>query len=91
MAIVGTLGMLLGLTFFRLAGWRRQHPVLARMFALQHLEKRDDPEDDDLLELSKAIVAKYLPQAEGKTLLARLDDATERTAGLLGFTVSKRP
>lgn len=36
-------------------------------------------------ELGRAIVRQYLPEAESKPPLARLDDATERTAALLGF------
>jgi hypothetical protein len=44
-----------------------------------------------LLELGRAIVQKYLPEAESKTLLARLDGATERTAALLGLEEKTAP
>jgi hypothetical protein len=83
-AVAGTIGMWFGLSLFRLVSWSRNHPLLAQMERLRQSGRRDEP-DDELLELGKAIVRKYLPEAESKTLLARLNGATERTATLLGL------
>ena len=86
LSLAGIVGTWLCLSLFRFWSWSRNHPLLARMEQLQHARRRGrDTGDEDLLELGRAIVRKYLPEAESKPLLARLDDATERTATLLGF------
>jgi hypothetical protein len=85
LALAGTIGTWFALSLFRFWSWSRNHPLLAQMERFQHERRRGrEPHDDDLLELGKAIVRRYLPEAESKTILARLDDAAERTAALLG-------
>lgn len=86
LALAATIGTWFGLSLFRFWSWSRNHPLLARMEQFQHARRRGrEPHDDDLLELGKAIVRRYLPEAESKTILTRLDNATEKTAALLGF------
>jgi hypothetical protein len=72
------------LMFFRVAGWLRHHPMLAALYKLQHLTGRNEDAEYDRIDLSEAIVRRYLPE-EGEPLLARLDDTRQRTARLLGL------
>lgn len=86
LGLAGTVGTWFCLSIFRFWSWSRNHPLLARMEQLQHARRRGlDTGDEDLLELGRVIVEKYLPEIESKELLSRLDDATERTAALLGL------
>jgi hypothetical protein len=85
LALAATIGTWFTLSLLRFVSWSRNHPLLARLDRIELSRRRDEAAGDELLELGKAIVAKYLPEAESKSLLGRLDDAIERTTTLLGF------
>lgn len=91
MSLAGMIGTWFALSLFRIVSWSRRHPLLTRMDQLRQSRKRVAEVDEDRLELGKAIVREYLPEGESRPLLARLDDATERTAALLGFDDAGRP
>jgi hypothetical protein len=81
---------LLTLMVVRVGSWSRHHPLLDRMYKLRHARQAGDDADDELLELGEAIVRKYLPEVESELLLARLEEARERTALLLGLDDEER-
>jgi len=80
----GAAVMFAVLVVFRLVSWSRHHPLLARMYTLRHT-RREETGGDEFLELGEAIVRKYLPETESESLVARLEEASARTALLLGL------
>jgi hypothetical protein len=72
------------LMVFRVVSWSRHHPLLAQMYKLLH-DRADEDADFARVELSEAIVLKYLPPEQSEPLLERLEEAKERTAKLLGL------
>jgi hypothetical protein len=90
-SLAGAVLMFVVLMWFRVGSWSRQHPLLARIYKLSYLRTRGHDDEDDLLELGKAIVARYLPEDESKPLLERIDDAMERTAALVGLDSEDEP